>query len=171
MTNKELDNCIIDFLNGDESRFDLIYSETVKSVYLSIRNIIRNETIIEDLMQDTYMKTIKALDTYKIGTNFKAWISRIARNTALNFVKRQNREDIIDSGERPDIYGTTTENYYIDFALRHLKDLEKDIVVYRFVLDLSFKSIAEVMDLPLGTVYWNYRNAIKKIKEEIQEWN
>src|SRR5690554_7462645 len=84
MTNKELDKCIIDFLDGDESSFDLIYHETKKSVYLSIYTIIKNQDTIEDLMQDTYMKAINALNYYKIGTNFKAWISRIARNNALN---------------------------------------------------------------------------------------
>lgn len=169
MTNKELDNCIIAFLNGDESSFDLIYYETQKSVYLSIYNIIKERNTIEDLMQDTYMKAIKSLNYYTIGTNFKAWISRIARNNALNYIKRKSREDIIDSDERPDIYGSVSENYFLDFAVRNLNDLEKDIIVYKIILDLKFREIADVMDLPLGTVYWNYRNAIDKIKEEIQE--
>lgn len=169
MTNNELDQCIIDFLNGDESSFDLIYYETQKSVYLSIYSIIKDRSTIEDLMQDTYMKAINALNFYTIGTNFKAWISRIARNNALNYVKRKNREEIIDSDERPDIYGTVSENYFLDFAVRNLNDVEKDIIIYRVILDLKFKEIAEVMEIPLGTVYWNYRNAISKIKEEIRE--
>ena len=86
MTNKELDKCIIDFLDGDESSFDLIYHETKKSVYLSIYTIIKNQDTIEDLMQDTYMKAINALNYYKIGTNFKAWISRIAETTPLTIL-------------------------------------------------------------------------------------
>src|SRR5690554_8143745 len=169
MTNKELDKCIIDFLDGDESSFDLIYHETKKSVYLSIYTIIKNQDTIEDLMQDTYMKAINALNYYKIGTNFKAWISRIARNNALNYIKRQNREGIIDAAERPDIYGSTSESYFLDFATRNLTEMEKDIIIYRVILDLKFKEIADVMDIPLGTIYWNYQNAIKKIKEEIQK--
>jgi RNA polymerase sigma-70 factor (ECF subfamily) len=169
MTNKELDNCIIDFLNGDESSFDLLYHETKKSVYLSIYAIVKEKNTIEDLMQDTYMKAIKSLDYYTLGTNFKAWISRIARNNALNYVKRKNREEIIDSDERPDVFGTTSENYFLDFATRSLTEIEKDIVIYKIVLDLKFREIAEVMELPLGTVYWNYKNAINKMKEEIRE--
>ena len=169
MTNKDLDNCIIDFIGGDESSFDLIYHETQKSVYLSIYQIVKERNTIEDLMQDTYMKAINALNKYRIGTNFKAWISKIARNNALNFVKRKKKEDIIDADERPDVYGSVSENYFLDFAIRSLSDLEKNIVVYKIVLDLKFREIAEVMELPLGTVYWNYRNAINKMKEEIQE--
>ena len=119
-------------------------------------------------MQDTYMKAIKSLDYYTLSTNFKAWISRIARNNALNYVKRRNREEIIDSDERPDVFGTTSENYFLDFATRSLTEIEKDIVIYKIVLDLKFREIAEVMELPLGTVYWNYKNAINKMKEEIR---
>lgn len=169
MTNKELDDCIISFINGDESSFDLIYHETKKGVYLSIYSIVKEKNTIEDLMQDTYMKAINALNFYTIGTNFKAWISRIARNNALNYIKRKKREEIIDSDERPDVYGSVSENYFLDFATRNLNDVEKDIIIYKIILDLKFREIAETMDLPLGTVYWNYRNAINKIKEEIQE--
>jgi len=169
MTNKELDKCIISFLKGDEASFDLIYEETKKTVYLSIYTIIKDQSTIEDLMQDTYMKAISALNYYKIGTNFKAWIARIARNNALNYIKRKNREEIIDQDERAEVFGTTKENYFLDFATRSLTKIEKDIIVYRIVLDLKFKEIADILEIPLGTVYWNYQNAIKKIKEEIQE--
>lgn len=169
MTNRELDRCIESFLNGDESSFDLIYHETKKSVYLSIYTVIKDQSTIEDLMQDTYMKAINALNYYKLGTNFKAWISRIAKNNALNYIKRKNREEVIDSDERPDLFGTTTANYYLDFATRNLTEIEKDIIIYRIILDLKFKEISEILDIPLGTIYWNYQNAVKKIKEEIQE--
>ena len=49
---------------------------------------IKNQMTIDDLMQDTYMKAIDNLKSYKIGTNFYAWISIIARNTAINYYNK-----------------------------------------------------------------------------------
>lgn len=166
MNNKELDNCIINFINGDESSFDSIYHETKDGVYLSIRKYIKDQYAIEDLMQDTYMKALKSLNYYTLGTNFKAWISKIAQNNTINYLNRKKREDIIDSNERPDIYGGTEESYFLDYATRNLSELEKDIVIYKIILDLKFKEISEILNMPLGTVYWNYRNALNKMRKE-----
>ena len=64
--------------------------KTKKYVYLSIYTYVKNQMTIDDLMQDTYMKAIDNLKSYKIGTNFYAWISMIARNTAINYYNKNN---------------------------------------------------------------------------------
>jgi RNA polymerase sigma-70 factor (ECF subfamily) len=55
----------------------------------------------------------------------------------------------------------------LDFALDLLTDLEREIVVYRIVLNYTFKQISKILDIPLGTVFWNYQKAISKIKKEL----
>ncbi len=167
MNHQKLDDYIIRYLEGDETAFDIIYKETKKSVYLSIYNIIRDQSLIEDLMQETYMKAINYLEHYRIGTNFNAWISRIARNTALNLLKKRNREDVVDPTEGIFLNQGFTENRMLDFALDLLTDLEREIVVYRIVLNYTFKQISKILDIPLGTVFWNYQKAISKIKKEL----
>ena len=74
MVNKELDVYVKSFKQGNDEAFDVIYDETKKLIYLSIHPIINSNSLTEDLMQETYMKAIKSLESYKIGTNFKAWI-------------------------------------------------------------------------------------------------
>jgi RNA polymerase sigma-70 factor (ECF subfamily) len=118
-------------------------------------------------MQETYMKAINYLEHYRIGTNFNAWISRIARNTALNLLKKRNREDVVDPTEGIFLNQGFTENRMLDFALDLLTDLEREIVVYRIVLNYTFKQISKILDIPLGTVFWNYQKAISKIKKEL----
>lgn len=167
MNHQKLDDYIIRYLEGDETAFDIIYEETKKSVYLSIYNIIRDQSLIEDLMQETYMKAINYLEHYRIGTNFNAWISRIARNTALNLLKKRNREDVVDPTEGIFLNQGFTENRMLDFALDLLTDLEREIVVYRIVLNYTFKQISKILNIPLGTVFWNYQKAISKIKKEL----
>lgn len=171
MDNKQLDKYIIDFMDGNEDSFDIIYEETKKSVYLSIYTLTKNKQVIEDLMQDTYLKAINSLKYYSIGTNFRAWISTIARNLTLNYLKRKNREELIDPYEREDLFKLNNDNHYLDFALSVLEGYEKEIIIYRVILDMKFKEIANIISLPLGTVYWHYRNALRRIRKEVYDAN
>jgi len=168
MNHKELDVYIEKYINGEAIAFDEIYKETKKSVYLSIYSIIKDQSLIEDVMQDTYLKAINSIEYYKLGTNFKAWISRIARNTSLNLVKKRNKEDIIEVEANPHIYNDQLNSHpLLDIALKILDGYEKEIIIYRIVLGHKFKEIGNIMGLPLGTVFWIYKNAISKIKKEI----
>lgn len=168
---KTLDDHLQDFLNGDDAAFDIIYQETSKIVYISIKTIIRSGAIVEDLMQDTYMKAVASLSSYKAGTNFKAWIARIARNIALNEYNRRKRE-VISSPEDFNAVASPLPSLFhsleIDHALKNLDDDEKEIFINHVLLDFKFDSIAKIMEIPLSTVYFKYKCALKKIKKELQ---
>ena len=168
MDHKELDIHVQEYLSGENSAFDIIYEETKKSVYLSIYAIIKDQSLIEDLMQDTYMKAINSIEYYNIGTNFKAWISRIARNNALNLYNKRKKEEIVDHASNPHIYEKTeSPNHLLESAMKLLEGQEKEIVMYRIILNYRFKDISEILDMPVGTVFWIYQKAITKIKKEL----
>ena len=164
MKNKDLDIHIQRYLDGDSYEFDYIYEETKKYVYLSIYTYIKNQMIIEDLMQDTYMKALENLESYKIGTNFYAWISIIARNLAINCYNKNKREDIVEEN-------IATENpnndSLITYSLSILTGLEKDIFIYHIVLNMKFNDISKIVNKPLATVYSIYKKAIKNIKKKL----
>lgn len=169
MTVKELDSYIIKFLNGDSSSFEYIYLASEKSVYFSIKAIINRQDIIEDLMQDTYIKMIDALPNYKIGTNFLAWISMIARNNAINYYRKNKRIELIDEENSYDIVDDSSSSPLLDKALEILESSEKEIIIYHIVLNYTFKDISKIMDMKLSTVFYYYKEALKKIKKEIPE--
>ena len=161
---KNLDRHIQKYLDGDSYEFDYIYEETKKYVYLSIYTYVKNQMTLDDLMQDTYKKAIDNLESYKIGTNFYAWISMIARNTAINYYSKNKRVDIVEEyigGENPN------SDSLVSFALNILDGLERDIVIYHIVLNMKFDDISKIIDKPLGTIYSIYKKAIKKIKNKI----
>lgn len=161
---KDLDRHIKKYLDGDSYEFDYIYEETKKYVYLSIYTYVKNQMIIDDLMQDTYMKAIDNLKSYKIGTNFYAWISIIARNTAINYYNRNKREDLVEEhivGENPN------SDSLVSFALSILSGLERDVIIYHIVLNMKFDDISKIVNKPLGTIYSIYKKAIQKIKQKI----
>ena len=164
MKQTNLDKQVKKYLNGNSDAFEIIYEETKKYVYLSIYPYVKNQMTIDDLMQDTYMKVIEKIHTYKLGTNFYAWISIIARNTAINYYNKNKRIDLIEEyieGQNPN------NDSLIDTALRVLTGLEREVIVYHIILNMKFNDISKILDKPLGTVYSIYKKAIQIIKDKI----
>ena len=171
MLNSELDKYIVKFKNGDDESFNTIYDETKKIVYLSIYSIIKSKDVIEDLMQDTYLKAIRALEYYVLGTNFKAWISKIAHNLAINEYNKNKNIDSLDDEMAPEVIDERVDNSLLDSALRILEEEKKgemkEIFVYRIIFNMKFKDIANILELPKSTVFDIYNRAIKLIKDNI----
>ena len=171
MLNSELDKYIVKFKNGDDEAFNTIYDETKKIVYLSIYSIIKSKDVIEDLMQDTYLNAIRALEYYVLGTNFKAWISKIAHNLAINEYNKNKNIDSLDDEMAPEVIDERVDNSLLDSALRILeeekKEEMKEIFVYRIIFNMKFKDIANILELPKSTIFDIYNRAIKLIKDNI----
>ncbi len=162
MTSKELDVLVRKYLKGDSFAFDEIYNETQTSVYLSIRTYLKDQQIIEDLMQDTYVRAIQNITKYKLGTNFKAWISCIARNIAINYYNKEKKVELVEI-DNP-ILSVENSDSKLDYYLSFLEGVERDIVIYHIVLDMKFKDIAKIVELPQSTVFAKYKTAIEHIK-------
>ena len=171
MLNRELDKYIVRFKNGDYEAFNVIYDETKKLVYLSIYSIVKSNAAVEDLMQDTYLKAIKALEYYVLGTNFKAWICKIAHNLAINEYNKSKNIDSLDDERALEIVDESGDNSLLDSALKILdkeKNEEiKEIFVYRIIFNMKFKDIANILELPKSTVFDIYNRAIKIVKDNI----
>ncbi len=171
MVNRDLDRYVISFKKGSDEAFDVIYEETKKIVYLSIYPIVKSNSITEDIMQDVYLKAIQSLDSYKIGTNFKAWISKIAHNLAINEYNRNKKIDSLDEYEDYEIADKQEDNSLLDTAYEVLNrnpvKNEKEIFTYRIMFNLKYTEIGEILNLPKSTVFDIYNRAIEKIKKSI----
>ena len=162
MTPKELDVLVSRYLKGDSLAFDEIYYEIQTSVYLSIKTYVKDRQIIEDLMQDTYVRVIQNITKYKLGTNFKAWVSCIARNIAINHYNKEKRVSLAEV-DNP-VFAVESHDSKLDYYLSFLEGIERDIVIYHIVLDMKFKDISKIMELPQSTIFAKYKQAIAKIK-------
>ena len=165
MTSRELDVLVCRYLNGDELAFDDIYYETQTPIYLSIRTYIKDRQVIEDLMQDTYVRVIQNITKYKIGTNFKAWVSCIARNIAINYYNKEKKVELKEI-DNP-TFSIESNDSKLDYYLSFLEGEDRDIVIYHIVLDMKFKDIAKMLEIPQSTVFVKYKQAIEKIRVNI----
>ena len=167
MKERELDKWIKKYAKGEKEYFDLIYENTKGLVYISIRTIIKNQTIIEDLMQETYIKAIDHLSSYEIGSNFNAWICAIAKNIAINYYKKHRKEEIVGD-EIFAIYESKSESN-LSYYLSLLEGIEKDVVIYHLIYNMRFNDIAQIIDQPRSTTFYIYKKALEKLKKQVNE--
>ena len=164
MNSKKIDKYIKRFMKGDQDAFNVIYHETYTYVYLTIRNYTGNVVYVEDLIQETYMKVIDSLESYTLGTNFYAWVTSIARNLTINYLKNRNRVEIRDITDP--CFEKEIENFEISHYLDKLLDNEKEIVIYHLVFGFNFKKISELTGLSYNQVYYAYKKAVERIRGE-----
>lgn len=163
MTTKELDKYIELYKNGDQEAFSYLYHETYQNVYYTIYLLTKNKTLIDDYVQDTYLKVIKSINLYKTGTNFKAWISRVAHNLTINALLSKSKEIPVElSPETEYLFGPSIEpDSKIDKALDSLQGLEKEVFIHLIIEGLSVKETAAIMNVNINRIYY-----LKKLMEE-----
>ncbi len=167
-----LDKFIKRFINGDVSAFDEIYNRTRKSVYYVALSILRDKFLAEDVMQTTYMRVLKNIGSYTLGTNASAWIIRIAKNEAINVKKVRMREQSVDEQDNINLFGASEPDTYgelTDLAKRLLHDDEFSILMLVTVCGYKRKEIGKMLDMPIPTVTWKYKNALLKLRNALEK--
>ena len=167
-----LDGYIKRFINGDRTAFDEIYHRTRKSVYYVAFSVLRDGYLAEDVMQTTYMRVIKNIRSYVFGTNPAAWIVKIAKNEALNVKKTRARESLTDDFTDCPEHGSDEPYKYgelIDLARRNLDEDEFSVMMLVSVCGYKRREIGDMLDMPVSTVTWKYKNALGKMRVALKE--
>ena len=158
---------VLALIKKDAEAFNQVYSAYRKLLFFIIVSIVKNETIAEDLLQDTFLKVYEAVGNLKNPDSFHSYITMTAKNLALNELKKMRRVESFEPLE--EIYGYEEQSFtLLDEIADYLSDIENTIVVYKIVHERGFQEISTLMDIPLSTVYQIYQKALKKIKEHYQ---
>lgn len=152
--------------------FESVAMPFVDSLYNTAYRMARNSEDAEDLVQETYLKAYKYYDKFQEGTNFKAWLFKILKNTFINsYRKRQQVPPSSDFAEIEDSFESLLsdevtrkskspeEEFLADVldediqqALQELPDDFRMVVLLADLEGFTYKEIAEVLDVPVGTV-------------------
>jgi RNA polymerase sigma-70 factor (ECF subfamily) len=169
MADINFDDYIDRLAEKDEEAFRIVYEATKKGVFSIIISLVKNKTVTEDLMQDTYIRMLEKIHTYKKGRNFNAWLVQIAKNLTLDYLRKENRHTSVDPQESSYMfegsYHKPDQTYEVEEMIGDLDPDERQVVMLRVVNDYKFKAIASIVDKPLGTTLWLYNKAIKKLKK------
>lgn len=166
----DYDKLIIETSKGDLVSLEQLYMDLRPAVFGLALSILCSKTLAEDVLQDTFVRVKVASGSYKPGTNGRAWILTIARNIAISIIRSGRYETYMDEGENKEADSTDHVQKSIDSlmlkeTLSRLDEQERQIVLLHAVKDLKHKEIAKIIGIPLGTVLWKYRRAIKKMSK------
>lgn len=155
---------------GDTGAFGEVYAETRRAVYYTALSVVKETALAEDVMQSCYLKVIRYASRYENG-NARAWIVRIARNEAINLMKKRAREQSVDERENPALFGTqeTEHAYLIDLARKELPSEEFTIIMLIAVEGYKRREVADILKMPVPTVTWKYHRAISKLRKIAKE--
>ena len=173
MNKREINNLMQVVQNGDENAFANLFEGFKRGVFSFVYSYVKNYYTAEDLVQEIFIKVKLKANLYKQGTNASAWILQIAKNTALDYLKKENKSQVVELDEN--IKGNDNDNdnesslVLHDVLNKHLQDEERQIVLLHLMYGYKNKEIAEILNLPIGTVLWKYNTALKKLKEKLKE--
>lgn len=168
MDKKALNRAMLSLQKNDLNALDTIYKLTHKSVFSVSLSVVKNYEEACDLTQQTYLKLREKINLYRPNTNAYAWILTITRNLSINESKKRAREIATDFDASP--FESTTRELNIPvfkIAKQVLSPDELSIILLYCVSGYKHREIAELLEKPLGTVLWSYRNALEKLKKNI----
>lgn len=141
--------------------------------------LTKNREDAKDLYQETAFRAFNHKDRYTMGTNFKAWVTTIMRNTFINnYRKKKTRnkveapiEDLLYAIENKAVNGTAESNILTTELTRIIDELKDGykIPFTMFLRGYQYNEIAEHMDLPMGTVKSRIFFARKQLKATITD--
>jgi RNA polymerase sigma-70 factor (ECF subfamily) len=140
------------------------------------RWLLRNEQDAQDVVQEAYLRAFKSFGGFH-GSNGRAWLLTIVRNTSYTLLKKNHAVDLTTTFDE-EIHGSSHESVSPATILEHAEDAElvkqamdelpaefREILALRHQEGLSYKEIADIAQIPLGTVMSRLARARDKLKE------
>lgn len=177
---------------ADQANFERDAMQFAPQLYSAAMRMTRNPADAEDLVQETFLKAYRAYHTFEEGTNLKAWLYRILTNTYINkYRKDSRRPSEVDLGAVEDLYlyrnigseesaeaARSTEDRVLDGLVESdikeaVEDLPENFRLPVLLADLagfSYKEIADILDIPIGTVMSRLHRGRKAMEKSLWDY-
>jgi RNA polymerase sigma factor (sigma-70 family) len=155
----------------------------LNSTYNFARWLVKNDQDAEDLVQETYLKALGSFKSFQAGTNFRAWIFQILRNTFLNSRSTLDRRMTVElNDEEPAPEGsdrTSPESLLIEKmsvaaiwdAIENLPGSSREVILLCDVEEFAYREIAEILGVPIGTVMSRITRARRALRRALVRAN
>lgn len=178
---------ITSYRNGNAAAFNLLVDRYQSKVFTSIFLIVKDQDVAEDLLQDVFVKVLHTLnsDKYNEEGKFQPWVMRIAHNMAIDYFRKAKRYPTIlledgsnllnslsfaeDSSEEQRIKEETIA--WVRNLIDELPEAQKEVVIMRHYLDMSFQEIAEQTGVSINTALGRMRYALNHIRKKMKQVN
>ncbi len=153
--------------DGDKDEFAHLYSEMKTPVFTVISRIVRSRAMAEDITQEVFVKLYVSPPPPSIK-HLRAWIFKMARNLAIDALRKKEAVDLEDAQDLSDDSGDgIAARMDIEAAIAALSCTERQIVTLHLNGGLTFSDIAAIVGVSLPAVYRKYRKAIQSLREKL----
>lgn len=177
---------IADALKGDQKAYTRLVEQHKKAIFHIINKIVRNDEAANDLVQETFMKAFSSLATYRSEYRFSTWLYKIAANASIDYLRKRRIHAL--SLDRPmETKDGTVEIEVPDYSYHPERDLMRkqqrisieeaidslpkkyrEVIVYRHKDDKSYEEIADLLEIPVGTVKARIFRARELLKKKLK---
>jgi RNA polymerase sigma-70 factor (ECF subfamily) len=185
LTDNEL---IIEFVSGKQSALEILLKRHKRKIFTYIYINVKVRSLAEDIFQDTFVKVIKSLKegNYSDEGKFLSWVIRIAHNLVIDHFRKAKQMKMVSNDDyETDLFNNVRfseknrENELIREQIikdvrniiEFLPDDQKEVVVLRHYVGLSFKEIAEHTNVSINTALGRMRYALINLRKLIEEKN
>ena len=186
-TNYSDQELISGFIDGESRHFEVLMNRYKDRVYTYIYLTVRDKAIAEDIFQDTFIKVIHSLKkgNYSHDNKFVSWVMRIAHNLAIDYFRKKKQlqtvpnknEDGFDIFNNKQFSESTIEDKIVKeqisdtvrLLIEELPEDQKEVIILRHYVDMSFKEIAEKTGVSINTALGRMRYAVLNLRKLIEE--
>ncbi|HSF54138.1 MAG TPA: sigma-70 family RNA polymerase sigma factor [Algoriphagus sp.] len=178
---------IAQYRNGSEAAFDLLVDRYQSKVYTTIYLIVKDQDIAEDLLQDVFVKVVQTIhsDRYSEEGKFQPWLMRIAHNLAIDHFRKAKRYPTILMEDGSNLFNSLhfAESSVEDLKVKEetlemvkklieeLPEAQKEVLVMRHYLDMSFQEIADQTGVSINTALGRMRYALIHLRKKMKQLN
>jgi len=167
---KTIKKAAAELRNGSAQAFHLLYQKYNQHVYRFCYRMLNDKALAEDAFQETFIRVYEKRSSFK-GTNFKAWLFTIARNTCLNYLRvKKVTVEFDEEYITPvnDKHRDTAMKDYIEKVIAELPVDLREAVLLRDYEDYTYREISEILDIDLSLVKVRIHRARLILKEKLQ---
>lgn len=173
------------YLDGKSSAFEILLSRHKDRIFTHIILMVKNKSLAEDIFQETFIKVINTLrkGKYNEEGKFLPWVMRIAHNLVIDHFRRNKKMPMVRSDENYDVFATIKRddenveqmliNGQIDSDVKklieHLPKEQREVVIMRHYLSMSFKEISEKTNVSINTALGRMRYALINLRKLVEE--
>lgn len=157
---------------GNDKAYLKLFQHYEETIYRTAYVYVKNQDDALDIVQETAYQSFKSIEKLKEPAYFKTWLIRITINCSINLLRQKKKViafkpeliEQIDSSNDDDILLSIT----LQDLLNKLEDNEKTVIMLKYYFDYTLQTIAEMMEMPLGTAKTTLYRALKKLRHSVK---
>lgn len=191
--NEDINSCsdeelLSQFVHGQRDAFGTLLRRYERELYGYLRRYLGDATLAEDVFQNTFLQLYTKIDTYELGRPVRPWLYTIATHQAIDALRRANRHQAVSldrerdessngevqsllalmESQGPSPFQSVHEEerrQWVRDSVDRLPDFLRQVLVLAYYQGLKYREIADILDIPVGTVKSRLHTAMAKLQE------